>query len=727
MDVASPAQVTTDSGNPGGQTQGASGQTGAMLSTPVKRTSLSVSESSSPSKDASGGSASAKKVKLSSIENLSESTEYSLELVQKYLSEMKSRQVETLLDDHLEKFYLENSGLIIEFPAYRKKPIKTNLIQQYFDIEVCDPELSELLASRMPPEPFYGSSSAKVTTHHHHAVPSSHDVTASSTHGSSSAATHHHKDLPPLTPLIISSRTSSSSTTHGIPSTPMNSHHHPEGTTPHVSPARVPHVPRVRTSSISSAKTTFGSLIHGAAAYGSRAHATRQQSISVVYENTIGSQEQIVERAKQEAQVMQRIAELRKNGLWSLKRLPKVQEPPRTKAHWDYLLEEMSWLSADFAQERKWKKAAAKKCARMVMRYHLDKEAQKEKERREELSRLRKIASTIAKDIRNFWSNVEKLVDYKQQTRLEKKRKQALDMHLNFIVGQTEQYTEWLTEGLKTNNNSKTAAETGQTDTIATSHAGLIQDVTPEDEADDGDFQPADDDLMDVEDDEDTIAKEEQEVKTKDVQKEIELLQQESEATYEDVLASLPPGYLENRENITFDQDEESQGDDEEKSADPDLDESEGVDADDTEFKVDAEEEDDEGTIAAQEAQEEKNYQEEIKELEADANLTREELIAKYTSGSQDSEPLPLDSPHITEDDEEVDDMSQTEGDDDETEEDVMNESVAGDDDVSGNEDEEVDLNYLYPEKTLNESQESPDVSFFTFLNIYYIPREMII
>jgi E1A-binding protein p400 len=58
---------------------------------------------------------------------------------------------------------------------------------------------------------------------------------------------------------------------------------------------------------------------------------------------------------------VQRIAELQREGLWSEKRLPKVQEPPRVKAHWDYLIEEMIWLAADFAQERKWKKAAAKK------------------------------------------------------------------------------------------------------------------------------------------------------------------------------------------------------------------------------------------------------------------------------------------------------------------------------------------------------------------------------
>lgn len=64
---------------------------------------------------------------------------------------------------------------------------------------------------------------------------------------------------------------------------------------------------------------------------------------------------------------MQKVAELRKEGLWSSKRLPKVQEPPRAKAHWDYLIEEMIWLATDFAQERKWKKAAAKKVCMWLM------------------------------------------------------------------------------------------------------------------------------------------------------------------------------------------------------------------------------------------------------------------------------------------------------------------------------------------------------------------------
>ena len=48
----------------------------------------------------------------------------------------------------------------------------------------------------------------------------------------------------------------------------------------------------------------------------------------------------------------------------------------------------------------------------------------------------------------SFLYSFFKLVEYKQQTRLEEKRKQALDQHLNFIVGQTEKYSTWLTEGL---------------------------------------------------------------------------------------------------------------------------------------------------------------------------------------------------------------------------------------------------------------------------------------
>ena len=73
------------------------------------------------------------------------------------------------------------------------------------------------------------------------------------------------------------------------------------------------------------------------------------------------SKEDIVLEAKREADILKQVSELRKEGLWSAKRLPKVQEPARNKSHWDYVLEEMAWLATDFAQERRWKKGVARK------------------------------------------------------------------------------------------------------------------------------------------------------------------------------------------------------------------------------------------------------------------------------------------------------------------------------------------------------------------------------
>lgn len=106
----------------------------------------------------------------------------------------------------------------------------------------------------------------------------------------------------------------------------------------------------------------------------------------------------------------------------------------------------------------------------MVLKHFQDKAAAAARAEKEEEQRLRKIASFVAKEIRTFWTNVEKvtdefffggtitaitnlcvlwqLVEYKQQIRLEEKRKRVLDQHLNFIVNETEKYSSLLTEGL---------------------------------------------------------------------------------------------------------------------------------------------------------------------------------------------------------------------------------------------------------------------------------------
>lgn len=52
-----------------------------------------------------------------------------------------------------------------------------------------------------------------------------------------------------------------------------------------------------------------------------------------------------------------------------------------------------------------------------------------------------------------------KVVQYKQTTRLEEKKKKALDLHLSFIVDQTEKYSSWLTAGLQNADGSKPSSD----------------------------------------------------------------------------------------------------------------------------------------------------------------------------------------------------------------------------------------------------------------------------
>ncbi|KAM8712283.1 hypothetical protein ACLKA7_012754 [Drosophila subpalustris] len=316
-------------------------------------------------------------------------------------------------------------------------------------------------------------------------------------------------------------------------------------------------------------------------------------------------------KAKQEVYVMQRISELQREGLWTERRLPKLQEPSRPKAHWDYLLEEMVWLAADFAQERKWKKNAAKKCAKMVQKYFQDKaNAAQRAEKAQELH-LKRVASFIAREVKSFWSNVEKLVEYKHQTKIEEKRKQALDQHLSFIVDQTEKFSQQLAEGMNKN--------VPETPSLTSSRL-----TSPKRESDD-EFRPE----SGSEDDEETIAKAEEEAA--DVNEEVKALAKESQMDFDDFLNDLPPGYLENRDKLLLEEQSSTKG----TASAADADES-----DDSEFQAKEASDDDENTISKQEeAEQEIDHQKEIDELEADNDLSVEQLLEKYKSGKIEEPP----------------------------------------------------------------------------------------
>ncbi len=60
-----------------------------------------------------------------------------------------------------------------------------------------------------------------------------------------------------------------------------------------------------------------------------------------------------------------------------------------------------------------------------------------------EVARRRR-AAKISRHVQQFWVKIDKLVVYKHQSKLEAKRREAMDRHLSFLVTQTERYSSTL-------------------------------------------------------------------------------------------------------------------------------------------------------------------------------------------------------------------------------------------------------------------------------------------
>ena len=128
--------------------------------------------------------------------------------------------------------------------------------------------------------------------------------------------------------------------------------------------------------------------------------------------------------------------------------LPLGAEPPRNKTHWDYLLQEAMWMSGDFQREKRWKMKVAKKISRGVLQYWARLKEKDGRERKAELARRRKLCAGIAREVRKFWANIAKLVRYKHATVVEKEKKEAMARHLEILVDQTASYSTQLAESL---------------------------------------------------------------------------------------------------------------------------------------------------------------------------------------------------------------------------------------------------------------------------------------
>ena len=245
-------------------------------------------------------------------------------------------------------------------------------------------------------------------------------------------------------------------------------------------------------------------------------------------------------KARAEADILKRVAELQSQGLWLGKKLTKTQEE-RGKYHWDFVIEEMVWLSGVVQQELKTKKMLAKKCATMVQKHFKDKEMAALRAEKAKEANLRRIASVMAREVKNFWGDVNKLFEYRLKVKLDAKKKEALDQHLNYIMDKTEKYSSLLAESL--GDGPGQGGGSSQPTSGAPSRAeSVMSGDTGELEEGDGEYRP---DTADSDDDEETIEKEEEAEDTEHDQTnhktEINELEDEADVPIEELLKKYYP------------------------------------------------------------------------------------------------------------------------------------------------------------------------------------------
>ncbi|CAL8074545.1 unnamed protein product [Calicophoron daubneyi] len=116
---------------------------------------------------------------------------------------------------------------------------------------------------------------------------------------------------------------------------------------------------------------------------------------------------EIAQDARREATVLQRVSLLRRQGLWSANRLPKVMEPKCESTFHEFLLSEATWMSVDFTEERKWKKRIAFELAKAAQTYLLlRQEWNRQCQLTEQRVKMRN-AGFVSRLVKDWWDKVK--------------------------------------------------------------------------------------------------------------------------------------------------------------------------------------------------------------------------------------------------------------------------------------------------------------------------------
>jgi HSA len=115
-----------------------------------------------------------------------------------------------------------------------------------------------------------------------------------------------------------------------------------------------------------------------------------------------------------------------------------------TDVHWDFTMKEMMWLATDFQAERKRQMSLAKKIAAAIRQYHKTRESRQLRELAEAELKRRRLAGRIGREVRGWWTKIERVIAYKQKCSADEERREAMNKQLVTLVKQTEKYTESL-------------------------------------------------------------------------------------------------------------------------------------------------------------------------------------------------------------------------------------------------------------------------------------------
>eukprot|EP00178_Gracilaria_changii_P009415 TRINITY_DN275_c0_g1_i1.p1 TRINITY_DN275_c0_g1~~TRINITY_DN275_c0_g1_i1.p1 ORF type:complete len:2497 (+),score=320.07 TRINITY_DN275_c0_g1_i1:4775-12265(+) len=155
------------------------------------------------------------------------------------------------------------------------------------------------------------------------------------------------------------------------------------------------------------------------------------------------------EKALREQSIIARAQAInRKNSELARERLPKQPEPMRNKTLHDYFLDEAAWLATDFIGERKWKIQMARKIAKMVVQYHNQRRRREARAQIEEQQRIRKLATSIARDVSKFWRQIGEIAEYRASLKTKAEEDKERRSKLRDLLQKTEAFSSELASTL---------------------------------------------------------------------------------------------------------------------------------------------------------------------------------------------------------------------------------------------------------------------------------------